>query len=123
MQRRAAVLYLAATLALGWGCSKPGAQGPTKETVTAALQAEAGTLKRDGEKLDPNLGVKATWTIAALEVKEQPGNAAQPFVGSVRFKINSQTMEPTGPVESNFERTFDYAYNATLGKWLFKPRT
>lgn len=122
MQRSAAVLYLAAALAFAGGCTKPGPKGPTKEAVTATLQAEAAALKRDGEKLDPALGVKATWTIAALEVKEQPGNAAQPFVGSVRFKINSQTMEPTGPVESNFERTFDYAYNPTLGKWLFKPK-
>jgi hypothetical protein len=122
MPRAVTMFALAATLALGGACSKPGAKGPTKEQVTAALQAEAATMKRDGEKLDPNLGVKATWTIAALEVKEQPDNAAQPYVGSVRFKINSQTMEPTGPVETNFERTFDYAYNATLGKWLFKPK-
>ena len=124
MQRRAAAVFvLAAALALGGACSKAsGPKGLTKEQVTAALQAEAATMKRDGEKLDPNLGVKATWTIAALEVKEQPGNAAQPYVGTVRFKINSVATDPMGPAETNFERTFDYVYNATLGKWLFKGK-
>ena len=123
-RRAAAVFVLAAALALGGACSRSGgAKGPTKEQVTAALQAEAATFKRDGEKLDPNLGVKATWTLDALEVKEQPGNTAQPWVGSVRFKINSQSQEPTGGVtESNFVRSYDYVYNATLGKWLLKPK-
>jgi hypothetical protein len=115
---------VACALAIALGaaaCKKAISRGPSKEAVTAAPQAEAASMKRDGEKLDPNLGVKATWTIAALDVLEQPGNANQPFKGTVRFKINSQTMEPTGLVESNFERTFNYVYDAPLGKWLFKP--
>jgi hypothetical protein len=123
MKRRAAVLALAALLATSAACSKPGAKKATKEQVTAALQAEAATMKRDGEKLDPSLGVKATWTIAALEVKEQPDNASTPYVGSVRFKINSVATDPMGPAETNFERTFDYGYDAKLAKWLFKPRS
>ena len=121
MKRRAAVLALAALLATAAACSKPGAKKATKEQVTAALQAEAATMKRDGEKLDPSLGVKATWTIHSLEVKEQPGNDSQPFTGAVVFYINSLTQESTGPVETNFQRTFNYVYDAKLGKWLFKP--
>jgi hypothetical protein len=39
----------------------------------------------------------------------------------VRFRINSRTEDPTGPVETNFDKTFNYVYDAKLGKWLFKP--
>jgi hypothetical protein len=53
-------------------------------------------------------------------VKENPGDATTPYVGSVRFKINSLASDPIRPVETNFERTFDYGYSAALGKWLFK---
>jgi hypothetical protein len=96
-------------------------KGPTKEAVTAQLQSEAATMKRDGEKLDPSLGVKATWNITAVEVQENPGSSSQPFKGSVKFRINSRQEDPTGPVETNFEKTFNYVYDAKLGKWLFKP--
>jgi hypothetical protein len=106
------------TLCCGKSAQKAAAD---KAAVTQLLQNEAATMKRDGEKLDPSLGVKATWTIHSLEVKEQPGNDNQPFTGAVVFYINSRTDEPTGPVESNFEKTFKYVYDAKLGKWLFKP--
>lgn len=102
-------------------CSVVGTKGPSRESVTPLLHNEAAALKRDGEKMDPGLGVKATWTIKTVDVQEQAGNDSQPFRGTVRFVINSQTMEPTGVVEHNFERTFNYVYDAKLGKWLFKP--
>jgi hypothetical protein len=115
---RHAVL-VAAALALC--CGKVINKGPTKDAVTALLQNDAAAMKRDGEKLDPSLGVKATWTIAGVDVQEQPGNDSQPFKGSVRFKINSRSDDPTGPVETNFERTYKYVYDAKLGKWLIMP--
>ena len=78
MQRPSAVIVLAAVLALGAGCGPAAPKKPTKEEVTASLQAEAAAFKRDGEKIDPQLGVKATWTITALEVTEQKDNAETP---------------------------------------------
>jgi hypothetical protein len=115
---RHAVL-VAAALALC--CGKVVNKGPSKDAAAALLQTEAAAMKRDGEKLDPSFGVKATWTIEKVDVQDQPGNDSQPFKGSVRFKINSLTEEPTGPVQTNFERTFNYVYDAKMGKWLFKP--
>jgi hypothetical protein len=121
MTARFAALLVAAAC-VGAACSKSSSKGAvTRESVTPLLQQEADTLKRDGEKLDPNFGVKATWTVRGVEVQEQAGNASQPFRGTVRFVINSQTQEPTGIVEHNFERTFKYVYDAKLGKWLFQP--
>ena len=102
-------------------CGGVVSKGPTKEAVTAALQNEAAGMKRDGEKMDPALGVKATWNITGVDVQEQKGNSAQPFTGSIRFRINSRMDEPTGPVETNFDKTFNYVYDAKLGKWLIKP--
>jgi hypothetical protein len=121
MSRHAlSAVILAAGMA--FSCGKSAARAAAdKAAVTASLQNEAAAMKRDGEKLDPSLGVKATWTVHKLEVTEQPGNDAQPYAGVVVFRINSRTEEPTGPVESNFEKTFKYAYDAKLGKWLFKP--
>jgi hypothetical protein len=121
MTARTTALLLAAVLAAG-ACSKSASsRKATRETVTPLLQQEADTLKRDGEKIDPNFGVRATWTVRGLDVQEQAGNDSQPFRGTVRFVINSQTQEPTGVVEHNFERTFKYVYDARLGKWLFQP--
>src|SRR6185503_3629473 len=108
MQRLAlSAVILAAGLALSCGKSAQKAAAD-KAAVTQLLQNEAATMKRDGEKLDPSLGVKATWTIHSLEVKEQPGNDSQPFTGAVVFYINSLTQESTGPVETNFQRSFNY---------------
>ena len=112
-------VILAAGLAFSCGQSAKKAAAD-KAAVTALLQSEAASMKRDGEKLDPSLGVKATWNITGVDVQEQAGNASQPYKGSVRFKITSRTDDPTGPVETNFEKTFNYVYDAKLGKWLFK---
>ena len=120
MSRPALNLVLAAA-ALAVCCGRVVNRGPSKEAVTAQLQTEAATMKRDGEKLDPSLGVKATWNITAVEVQEQAGNSSQPFKGSVKFRINSRQEDPTGPVETNFEKTFTYVYDAKMAKWLFKP--
>jgi hypothetical protein len=120
MNARSAALLLAAVLA-GGACSKSAGGGATREKVTPLLQQEAETMKRDGEKIDPSFGVKATWTVREVSVQEQAGNSSQPFRGTVRFVINSQTQEPTGIVEHNFERTFKYVYDAKMGKWLFQP--
>ena len=86
----AAGLALAVATA-GCGLRKPA--GPTREAVTALLQQEANSLKADGEKLDPVLRVRATWTVEGLDVVERPNDADRPWSGKIRFKIKSENPE------------------------------
>ncbi len=102
-------------------CSGGSPSKSDREAATAALQNEAAALKRDGEKMPPSLGVTATWTITGVDVQDQPGNATQPFTGTIKFRINSQTRESTGVVENNFERSFKYVYDAGIKQWMLKP--
>lgn len=102
-------------------CSGGAPSKSERESATAALQNEAAALKRDGEKMPPSLGVTATWTVTAVDVQEQPGNPAEPFTGTIKFRINSTVRESTGVVENNFERSFKYGYNAAVKQWLLKP--
>ena len=108
-------------VAAGVACSGGVPKGSDLEAAKAALQKEAEGLKRDGEKMDPALGVKATWNITSVDVKEQPGNAARPLAGTIKFRINSQMREPTGITEHNFERSFEYEYDTAIKMWLLKP--
>src|SRR6185295_11913848 len=91
---------VAATI-LTAGCSKLKDPRLSRETVLPLLQKEAQSLKNDGEKMDdPKLGVKTTWNIEAVEVKEQPTNAENPWAGTIRFKIESSMKEVTATTES-----------------------
>lgn len=110
---------LAALALLALAC-KVGEPKPTRESVTPALQQEAQKLKTDGESM-PDLGVKATWNVMAVEVKEQAGNAAQPFAGTIRFKIESSTHALEGPATQSFEKKFEYVYDAASKQWRFRP--
>ena len=107
-------------VAAGVACSGGVPTGSDREAAVAALRKEAEGLKRDGEKMDPSLGVKATWNIASVDVTDRPDNKSRPLVGTIRFRINSQMREPTGIVEHNFERSFEYEYDAGLKLWLLK---
>ena len=118
--KRHALAALALAIAL-CACSGGAPSKSDREAATASLQNEAAALKRDGEKMPPSLGVKATWTVTAVDVQDQLGNAAQPFAGTIKFRINSQTRESTGVVESNFERNFKYGYDAGIKQWRLKP--
>jgi hypothetical protein len=92
-----------------------------REAVLPLLQKEAESLKRDGEKVDPALGVRSTWNIEAVEVKEQPGNDTNPWAGTVRFKIESRMQEVDGSVATqSFEKRFEYVYNSTLRRWIIQ---
>ena len=91
----------------------------TRADTLALLQQEAQRMKADGEKM-PDVGVKATWIIAAVDVVEDPANTSQPFKGTIRFKIESATHALDGPPTQSFEKKFDYVYDAGLKKWLFK---
>jgi hypothetical protein len=118
---RHAVLAVAVAVFAAAACTKGAPSKSEREAATASLQKEAEGLKRDGEKMDPALGVKATWTITGVDVQDQPGNATQPFTGTIKFRINSQMRENEGVVENNFERSFRYVYDAGLKQWLIKP--
>jgi hypothetical protein len=121
-------MRLAATLAVpvaaalaGAACGVVGPKGPSRETVLPLLQQEAAALKRDGEKLDPVLGVKATWTVAGIDLKQRPDDSDKPWEGTIRFKIRSETKNERGLVEvDEFEKHFDYVYNTAIKKWIFQ---
>ena len=114
-------LVLAATLLALPGCGRRGPAGPGREVVTPLLQQEAEALKRDGEKLDPILRVKATWTIEGVDVTERPGDADRPWAGTIRFKIRSEMRDVDGSVSvDEFARRFDYLYTASLQRWVFQ---
>ena len=103
------------------GCGVKGPKGPTREVVTASLQQEANALKADGEKLDPVLGVKATWNIEALDVSERPNDPDRPWAGTIRFKIRSDTKDTDGAVQTDeFEKRFDYIYTMSVDRWVFQ---
>jgi len=119
--RTAGIAIAAAALAGLAACGRKGPEAPGREVVTQLLQQEADALKRDGEKLDPVLRVKATWTIAGIDVTERPGDPERPWAGAIRFKIRSEMRDEQGVATvDEFDRRFDYAYNAGLKRWIFQ---
>lgn len=116
----AASAILIGALALA-GCGKKSEERPTREAVTASLQQEADSLKSDGEKLDPVLRVKATWTVEGLDVTERPNDPDRPWAGTIRFKIRSDTKDTDSKVVTDeFERRFDYVYTMSVKRWIFQ---
>ena len=111
-----AALLVSALALVACGEKKP--ERPSRETVLPLLQKEAASIKADGEKVNPALGVKSTWNVDAVEVQEQPGNDAQPWRGSIRFRIETKMREPDG-TETNdrLDKKFDYAYEQATGQW------
>jgi hypothetical protein len=123
MRRRGRLLtlVLAANLLALPGCERQSPAGPGREVVTPLLQQEAAAVKRDGEKFDPVLRVKATWTIEGVDVTERPGDHDRPWAGTIRFKIRSETKDGDGSVAvDEFSRRFDYVYTASLQRWDFQ---
>ena len=119
--RTAGVVILAAALVAVAACGRKGPDAPARDELLALLQKEADGLKASGEKLDPVLGVKATWTIAGIDVTERSGDADRPWAGAIRFKIRSETKDTDGAVVvDEFERRFDYLYTASIQKWVFQ---
>ena len=118
---RLATLALAVTLLALPGCGRKGPAGPARDVVTPLLRQEAEALKRENEKLDPILRVKATWNIEGIDVTERPQDADRPWAGTIRFKIKSETRDVDGTVAADeFDRHFDYVYMASLQRWVFQ---
>jgi hypothetical protein len=103
------------------GCGSKAPKGPTREVVTASLQKEADRFKADGEKLDPVLRVKATWTIEGLDVTERPNDPDNPWAGTIRFKIRSDTLDTDNKVLTDeTQKRFDFIYSMTINGWVFQ---
>jgi predicted small lipoprotein YifL len=119
--RTAGIVILALALAGVLACGRKGPEAPGREAVTPLLQQEAEGLKRNGEKLDPVLLVKATWTIEGVDVTERPNDPERPWAGAIRFKIRSEMRDEQGVATvDEFDRRFDYVYNAGLKRWIFQ---
>lgn len=117
-----AAVLLPSLLALAAGCSRKGPQGPTREELTSLLQQEAQSLKATGEKLDPVLRVKATWTVTELTVSPQPNDQDRPWAGLIRFHIRAETKDVGGTAQvDELDKRFDYLWSASLHRWLIKP--
>ena len=117
-RRLAALLLL--VVAPVFGCSG-GSGGPKKETILPLLQKEADTLKAQGEKNDPALGVESTWTIEGIDLREQPKDQSNPWAGTIRFKVLNRTKDFDGStVNDESKKQFEYVWSTTLGKWNFK---
>ena len=121
MHRGTLFLTVAVTVAALVACGKAGPKAPDRETVLKLLRQEAESFKKEGERIDPNLGVAATWNIDAVVVTERPGDAAKPWNGTVRFKIESRTREPDGSTTTDrLEKKFDYVFDAASGRWFVR---
>jgi len=111
---------LALTLGTGLACSlKP--KGPSREMVLPLLQQEAQSLKTDGEKANPGLGVKSTWTIKSVEAREQAGNESQPWAGTIQFAITSEMRDVDGtPLVQKFDKRFEYVWSGAMNRWIIQ---
>jgi hypothetical protein len=100
-------------------CSSVLKSGPSREEVEPLLRQEAEKMKREGEQVDPSLGVKITWEIQAVEVREQPDNDMYPWAGTIRYIIKSEASEYDGSTETEqFEKAFDYVWDKATKQWI-----
>jgi hypothetical protein len=121
MRNAATAVAVLATALVGGACGSRGPKGPDRAVLTSLLQKEADSLKADGEKMDPVLRVKATWTVEGIDLTERPGDDTQPWAGVIRFRIKSETRDADGSVATDeFEKRFNYVYNTTLDRWIFQ---
>ncbi len=104
------------------GCRSKGPGGVSREEATALLRQEAAAIKATGEKLDPVLRVKATWTLAEATATERPADADRPWAGVIRFHIRAETQDSDGKVlVDEKDKRFDYLWSASLKRWLIQP--
>jgi hypothetical protein len=118
MKRARLGVFLGVVAALAASCSSKQKEADTKQALLAELRQEAQSLKINGERVDPHLPVKSTWTLVDAQIKDQPDNIVFPYKGTVRFRIETRTRDVDGSVASDsFEKSFDYMYDPKLKKW------
>ena len=114
-------MLLALTGSLLVSCSEAKKAPPPQADVEALLKQRAETEKREAEAdVNPNLGVKVTWTIQSVEVRPQTANEAEPYLGTVKFVIESETPELDGVATERLERSYEYAWDSATGAWMPK---
>jgi hypothetical protein len=121
LSNRILLLALLAAPLLAFCSQLKKAAPPPQAEVEALLRQRAETEKREAEAdVNPNLGVKVTWTIQSVEVRPQPANEAEPYLGTIKFVIESQTPELDGVATERLERSYEYAWDSATGSWLPK---
>ena len=117
--RMSFLMLIAGSLVIS--CSEAKKAPPPQAEVEALLKQRAETEKREAEAdVNPNLGVTVTWTIQSVEVRPQPANEAEPYFGTIKFVIESQTPELDGVATERLERSYDYVWDPATGAWLPK---
>lgn len=102
-------------------CSDGKKDAPSREQVAPLLEQEAETMKREGESdVNPSLGVSVSWTVQSIDIREQPGNEAEPWAGKISFVIESKTPELDGTATERFERTYDYVWELEAERWAMR---
>lgn len=102
-------------------CSETSKSAPPREELEALLNQEATNMKQEAEaEVNPALGVTVTWTVEGVELREQPGNEAEPWLGTIHFTIESKTPELDGTATERFERTYDYAWDLESETWAMR---
>ena len=102
-------------------CSEGKKDPPARDYVEPLLKEEADTMKREGESdVNPSLGVTITWMVQSVDVREQLENEAEPWAGTIRFVIESETPELDGTVTERFERTYDYVWELEYERWAMR---
>ena len=111
----------AALFVLAPSCGDAKKEAPQREHVVPLLQEEAETMKREGESdVNPSLGVSVSWTVQSVDVREQPGNEAEPWAGTIAFVIESKTPELDGTATERFERSYDYVWELEGERWAMR---
>jgi len=106
---------------LGTLACKMGSDRPARETVLPLLQMEAEGMKRDGEKVNPALGLRTTWNIQSVDVQEQPSDPERPWRGTVKFRLETQAKDADGSITNDrIEKSFDYLYDNTTKRWMMQ---
>lgn len=114
-------ILLAFLGSLPLSCSELKKAPPPQAEVEALLKQRAETEKREAEAdVNPNLGVKVTWTIQSVEVRPQPANENEPYLGTIKFLIESQTPELDGVATERLERSYEYVWDPATGAWIPK---
>ncbi len=82
------------------------------------LEQEAASLKKEGEDIDPDLGVEMRWQIEDVRVRQRPDDRAHPWAGAVDVTIISRIPELDGYITEKTKKTFGYLWDSQTGKWV-----
>lgn len=115
------ILGLVLCICFLFACGKSAKEPPPRDVVEGLLQQEANVLKQEGEQVDPSLGVKITWDIQSVEVREQSSEDSPTWAGTIRFVIRSEQPEYDGSkATQTFDKEFDYVWDVEAERWIIQ---